>query len=213
MKRSALFLAACLLLAQLATAQEFLKNTPFKNTFNAKDVQKAIEGLKNHYKVENGGVSFIQVIDSLLLNTSSIYNFAAEYVQETYKITKYEVRQNNAEKAFIIGEGEFSTFESYAAYPNQYTFTCNPFLRIDAKDGKVRVCLSVKEYCQIRINGNIREEKKVNVTDVSPLNPDNDDSEKMYKKVFLALAKKAFEVFEDFSDFICSKQSENIEDW
>lgn len=213
MKRYALILTACLLFAQLASAQEFLKNSPFKNTFNTKDVQKAIEKLKECYKVENGGVSFIQIIDSLPHNASAIHSFAAEYFDETYKITKYEVRQNNPEKCFIIGEGEFNSFESYAAYPNQYIFTCNPDLRIDAKDGRVRLCIYVKEYKQIRSNGNIREEKEVNVTDVSPVNPDNDDSEKMYNKVFLALAQKAFEVFEDFSDFIHDKRSEDIEDW
>lgn len=206
-------MTVCLLLVHLATAQDFLKNTPFKNTFNARNVEKAIEGLKDYYKVENGGVSFIQIIDSLSHSASSIYGFAGEYFEETYKITKYEVQQNNAEKAFIIGEGEFNAFESYAAYPNQYTFTCNPSLRIDAKDGKARVCVSVRKYHQIRTNGNIREEKDVDITDVSPVNPGNGESEKMYNKVFLALARKALEVFEDFSDFIHNKQSEDIEDW
>ena len=213
MKRSALLLTACLLLVQLTSAQNSTKSSPFKNTFNTKDVQKAIEGMKDYYKVENGGVSFIQIIDSLPHNASSIYAFAVEYFEETYKITKYEVRQNNAEKAFITGEGEFNAFEKYAAYPNQYTFTCNPTLRIDAKDGKARVCVSVKEYHQIRTNGNIKEEKDVDIADVSPINQGNDDSEKMYNKVFLALAKKALEIFEDFSDFIDNKQAEDIEDW
>ena len=198
---------------QVAFTQNILKNTPLKNTFNMKDVEKAIEGMKEYYKVENGGVSFIQVIDSLPHDASSIHAFSAEYLNETYKITKYKILQENQENKFIIGEGEFNAFEVFAAYPNQYTFTCKPSLRIDAKDGRVRICVSVKNYEQIRTNGNIKEDKSVNLPDISPLNPNNDEHRKMYNKVFLAFAKKAVEVIQDFSDYIHNKQSDNVGDW
>ena len=213
MKRCTIILSVCLLLVQAVSAQGFLKNSPLKNTFNTSDVKSAIEGMKDTYKVENGGVSFIQIVDSLPHNAAAIYGFAVEYLNETYKITKYEILQENPDKCFIIGEGEFNAFETYAIYPHQYTFTCNPTLRIDAKDGKARVCISLKQYNQLRTNGNIREEKKVNVTDVSPLNADSDESEKMYNKIFLAFAKKTLEVFEDFEEFIRNKQSEDIGEW
>ena len=213
MKKHTIILSLCLLLVQAASAQGFLRKSLLKNTFNTNDVKDAIEKMKDIYKVENGGVSFIQIVDSLPHNAAAIYAFATEYMNETYKITKYEILQENPDKRFIIGEGEFNAFESYAAYANQYTFTCNPTLRIDAKDGKARVCVSLKKYEQIRTNGNIREEKDVNVTDVSPLSPGNDDSEKMYNKVFLAFARKTLEVFEDFEEFIRDKQSEDIGEW
>lgn len=203
MKRlSFFFISVCMFFMQQVTAQEFLKNSPFKNTFNAKDVQKAIDKIKDCYKVENGAVSFIQTIDDLPHKATTVYPYALKYMTESYKITKYKILQNNPERGFVIGEGEFNAFESYAAYPNQYLFTCNPSLRIDAQDGVIRVCVSVKSYDQIRTNGNIKEDKDINVVDVSPINPDNDDSKKMYNKVFLSLAFIAKEVIEDFNSYI-----------
>lgn len=201
-----------MLFFQQMDAQNFLKNTPFKNTFNQGDVKKAINALSDFYRVENDEVHFVQIVDSLPLKAPEVYNFTAEYMKDAYKITKYDIIQDNPEKGMIIGRGEFNAFESYAAFPNQYTFTCNPILRIDVKDGKARVCVIIKTYAQIRVNGNVKEDKEVKLIDVSPINSVS-ESEKMYNKVFLAVAKKALDVVSEYEEFIRGKQSDDIGDW
>lgn len=198
-------------------AQDFgttlLENSPFKNTFNSANVNKAISELSHIYKLNNGNASFVIVVDSLPLSSSEILDCAKAYLEEAYKNTKYEIENISTDNFFIIGRGEFCNFESYAAFPNQYSFTCEHRLRIDAKDGRARLCLYANEYNIHRINGNIEEDENVKISDVAPLNPDNDQSKKMYKKAFLALAKLAVCTLYEIRDELKSKQVVKVEEW
>lgn len=190
-----------------------LKGTPFKNTFNGADVEQAIKELSHIYKVDDNGVSFVITVDSLPLSAQEIYEYSREYLKEAYKLTKYNIETENQEKGFVIGRGEFNNFEQYAAFPNQYNFSCEHILRIDAKEGRARVCITVKEHDILRTNGNKTERNKVDIKVVSPINPDAENSKKMYNKVFLALAKLSITTLYDVKDTLKSKQSSEVEDW
>ena len=85
-------------------------------------------------------------------------------------------------------------------------------MRIDAKQGRARICFSFTEYDLIRINGNINENRIVKVKDVSPLNPDS-DSRKMYNKAFFSMAKLAVSTLYDIREMLKSKSSTQAVDW
>lgn len=206
-----------LMLGCKCQAQEFgstiLQNSPFKNTFNSSSVEDAISELSSIYKVEDGKVTFTIIVDSLPLSSSEILDYAKEYLEEVYQHSKYEIVHLNTEKSLVIGSGEFFNFEQYAIFPNQYSFTCKHFLRIDTKEGRARLCVYADEYDIRRTNGNIYEQKDVKITDVAPLNPDNGKAEKMYKKAFLAFAKLVVYTLYELRDELKSKQETKVEEW
>lgn len=208
-----LFLSiSCYALAQNPISS-ILKNSPFRNTFNSNNVEKSICELSDVWKIDGNGVSFVITVDSLSLSASEILAYSTEYFEEAYRPSKYEIETVNKEKLFVIGKGEFNNFESYAAFPNQYSFNCEHKLRVDAKEGRARLCFTVFEYDVLRINGNNNERKKINVMDVYPANPNEDSSRKMYGKVFLTMAKFAMGTLLDLQETLKSKQSSVIEDW
>lgn len=202
---------SCNLFAQ-SSSNSNLKNSPFKNIFNSSSVEQSIRELSDVWKVDKDGVSFVIIVDSLAISPDEVINYSKEYLVEAYRPSKYKIENLNTEKLFVIGTGEFNNFESYAAFPNQYTFNCEHRLRVDAKEGKARICLSMTEYDVLRINGNKNERTKVKVKDVSPVNP-NSDSSKMYNKIFLSVAKLAISTLYDIREKLQSKTSNEVIDW
>lgn len=213
MKDTIIILLLLLVSGSLHAQNAILRNSPFRNTFNSSAVEQSIKELSDVWKVDGNGVSFVITVDSLPLSSSEILSYAREYLEEAYQFSKYEIENLNAEKAFVIGKGEFNNFETYAAFPNQYTFNCEHHLRVDAKDGRARICFMVTEYDLLRINGNKEERNKVKVKDVSPANPDADTSRKMYNKAFLAMAKLAVSTLYDIREMLKSKVTSEVEDW
>lgn len=213
MKNTILILFLLLVSGSLHAQNAILRNSPFKNTFNSSAVEQSIKELSDVWKVDGNGVSFVITVDSLSLSSSEILSYAKEYLEEAYQFSKYEIENLNAEKAFVIGKGEFNNFETYAAFPNQYTFNCEHHLRVDAKDGRARICFMVTEYDLLRTNGNKEERNKVKVKDVSPANPDAETSRKMYNKAFLAMAKLAVSTLYDIREMLRSKVTSEVEDW
>lgn len=213
MKDTIIILLLLLVSGSLHAQNAILRNSPFRNTFNSSAVEQSIKELSDVWKVDGNGVSFVITVDSLSLSSSEILSYAREYLEEAYQFSKYEIENLNAEKAFVIGKGEFNNFETYAAFPNQYTFNCEHHLRVDAKDGRARICFMVTEYDLLRINGNKEERNKVKVKDVSPANPDADTSRKMYNKAFLAMAKLAVSTLYDIREMLKSKVTSEVEDW
>lgn len=211
-----LFLLFSLLVTCNLQAQDpinsILKNSPFKNTFNSSSVEQSIRELSDIWKVDKDGISFVITVDSLVISPDEIINYAKEYLEEAYRPSKYSIENLNTEKRFVIGAGEFNNFESYAAFPNQYSFNCEHKLRVDAKEGRARISLSFTDYDVLRINGNINERTKIKVKEVSPANP-NSDSSKMYNKAFLSVAKLAITTLYDIREMLYTKNSDESIDW
>ena len=127
--------------------------------------------------------------------------------------TYIEIETLDDEKYLVIGKGAFNNFESYAAFPNQYTFNCEHHIRIDAKQGRARLCFNMTDYDIIKINGNKNERNLVKVKDVSPVNTNADTSRKMYNKAFLLMAKLAITTLYDIKDMLKSKTTMETLDW
>lgn len=209
-----LFLTCLFLIIPFSlSAQSATRDFPLKKAMGIKNQESMIVEIKKQCRIENGNVAFVQIIDELPLTASEIYKSAVEYINDSYRITKYELVQDSPDKGFVIGKGELGSFEKYASFPNQYVFSCSPYLRMDAKDGKCRVSVYLKDYAIIRTNGNIREEIVSNLADVSPMNPNNDDREKMYNKAFVSLSGIVLKIMEEISEHLRSVQSSDVGDW
>lgn len=213
MKDTIIILLLLLATGSAHAQNAILRNSPFKNTFNSSAVEQSIRELSDVWKADGNGVTFVITVDSLPLSSSEILAYAREYLEEAYQFSKYEIENLNTEKAFVIGKGEFNNFETYAAFPNQYTFNCEHHLRIDAKEGRARICFMVTEYDLLRTNGNKDERNKIKVKDVSPANPNAETSHKMYNKAFLSMAKLAITTLYDIREMLKSKVTSEVEDW
>lgn len=208
----ALLFVFCCANAQNAK-NSILKNSPFKNTFNSENVEQSLRELSDIWKADANGVSFVITVDSLPLSVKEIIKYSKEYLEEAYRPSKYEIETLDDEKYLVIGKGAFNNFESYAAFPNQYTFNCEHRIRIDAKQGRARLCFSMTDYDIIKINGNKNERNLVKVKDVSPVNANADTSRKMYNKAFLSMAKLAITTLYDIKDMLKSKTTIETVDW
>lgn len=70
-----LLFVVCCVYAQ-DPVNSILKNSPFKNTFNSKNVEQSIKQLSDIWKVDGNGVSFVLIVDSLPLSSSEIISYS-----------------------------------------------------------------------------------------------------------------------------------------
>lgn len=146
--KNTIWILTLLLVSSSACAQNaILKNSPFSNTFNSSAVEQSIRELSDVWKTDDNGVTFVITVDSLSLSASEILAYSKEYLKEAYLFSKYKIENLNTEKAFVIDKGEFCNFETYAAFPNQYTFNCEHQLRT------IRCLLHIKDYSLTYLKG------------------------------------------------------------
>lgn len=165
------------------------------------------------YEAKNDAVYFVKLIENLPLKANEIYDYSLEYLNEAYKISKYNVSQQNKDKGFLVGEGEFSSFERYGNLISQYTFSCKHSLRIDAKDGRARISVIVKEYNINREKTNGREILTKSLMDVAPIDTANFEKDDMYIKAFNTLRKIATKSINSIESSLRSKQPMDDDNW
>lgn len=165
------------------------------------------------YEVKNGDVHFIRIVENLPLTAEEIYDYSLEFIEEAYKITKYQVTQQNRVKGFVVGEGEYLSFESRGNMITQYVFNCKHALRVDCKEGRARISVIVKEY-----DINIERTGSRNVwhkplVDVAPINKGNGIDVGMYEDAFYHLKKIVNKSVSQLEESLRSKQSSDAGDW
>ncbi len=165
------------------------------------------------YEVKNGDVHFIKIVEGLPLSADEIYDYSFEFIEEAYKITKYQITQQNRVKGFVVGEGEYLSFESRGNMITQYVFNCKHSLRVDCKDGRVRISVIVKEYdINIERTGSRNVWHKA-LVDVAPINKENWVDSDMYEDAFYHLKKIAKKSIIQLEENLKSKQPSDAGDW
>lgn len=179
--------------------------------FGSKDDEIIDE--KVTYEAKNDAVHFVKIIENLPLTAGEIYEYSLEFLEEAYKITKYDITQQNSAKKFIVGEGEFSSFERYGNLISQYTFNCKHSFRVDAKPGRARICIIVKEYNVNKEKTNGRETITKSLLDVAPINTANYVNDDMYIKAFGTLKQMAIKSIHAIEESLKNKQSSDAGSW
>lgn len=167
--------------------------------------------LLNH-KVENGKVVFFKVIENIPLTAQDIYTVAEQFMADSYKLAKYRITQKDPTRLYIVGQGEFLQLATYSYYPNNFTFSCVHDLRIDAKDGRLRIAFTVDAYDVLKINGNKRDELTAKIAEVAPV-ADTDKDRKMYEKAFEALQNNIQETFDSLEEQVMRYQPASVGEW
>lgn len=161
----------------------------------------------NYIVDKNGNVVFSVIHENLSVSKDQIYEAALKYLQEAYKDTRYEISYNNKDKGIVVGSGEFIAFYESSNLISSQTFNVNFFVRVDVKDGRVRIQFIAKQYKVTSLNDVKSDEvEDVDIASVAPI-ADNKTNKKNYIKAFDALEQLVFKTLNNVMEAIKAAQA------
>ena len=117
-----------------------------------KDPQELFNEVKDEWILdENGSITFSKVIEVNDIEKDELYTRALSYFTYNYNSGDDVIQVKDKEKGLIIGKG---------IYANVYTggtlavssFSIPHILRVDIKDSKIRVIITIQEY-KVKVSG------------------------------------------------------------
>lgn len=137
----------------------------------AKRMLKEIEG--KYSLDDNGNVSYVRVIEVQELKAETIFQRAESYFIYNYGSGKSVIQTQDKEKGLIIAKGLYDEVHLGVSLTTTYVDTWH-IVRVDIKDGKARVILTLTEYETKVIGGNTPP--KYNTYKVTSEYPFNENS-------------------------------------
>ena len=111
---------------------------------------------QNNYIInDNGSLSFIKIMNSSINKSSGeLFGNALAYLGTTYADANNVIQIKNDENKFIVAKGVFSDIFSWTnSMIGRKTFFEVPHtLRIDCKDGRIKVEYTIAQYTEIEGN-------------------------------------------------------------
>ncbi|MDD6889688.1 MAG: hypothetical protein PUD39_05460 [Bacteroidales bacterium] len=148
---------------------------------------------------QKGNVVFTYVIENLPLNATEGLEASLKYLENEYKTTKYKEIEHFADKGIAYGKGHLNSFYTDNGMVKSEVFSTDYFLRLDAKDNKVRVQLIFTNYNVLTLSDTSNKESMdVAISSVAPFADAKDNGR--YKKAFKALTEKANIVLKSVSE-------------
>ncbi|MCX6328352.1 MAG: DUF4468 domain-containing protein [Bacteroidia bacterium] len=96
---------------------------------------------------ENGYVTYNKVVDCLNLNKTELYNRAMDYFVHNYGVDVDSVIQNrDVVNGIITGRGIFKKVHAVNDVLQSTTIDTWHILKVEAKDGRARITLSLTQY-------------------------------------------------------------------
>lgn len=137
-----------------------------------------------------GNVLFTYVLDDLPLSADEAFAASLNYIQNEYRTTKYNDIECVADMGIVYGKGNLNSFYTDNGLVKSEVFSADYYLRLDAKDGKVRVQLIFTNYNVQKLSDTSdREVVDVVISKVAPFADAENNGR--YRKVFKALAENA----------------------
>lgn len=188
---------------------------PFENLLKSGERAEKVEKLRGKYKVDaNKNITITRTIEGLNMDAQTAITTAYDYLEGAYQICKFKIDVVNETDHYVIAKSSLDNFESYALFPNNYTFNAPITLRFDAKEGRLRIMAVLRNYEGTRINGNVNEQFSTTIADVPPVNENSTEKKKMHIKAFLSLYNKIQDLFDEAEGYIQSHNGVQVEeDW
>lgn len=115
------------------------------NAQNGK-TKKLLKKIENEWSIDdNGNVSYVSVIESPKLSKTEIYNRASNYFVYNYGSGKSVIQTEDKELGRIVGKGLYKDVHIGISLITMYV-DCWHILRIDCKEGRARIILTLTEY-------------------------------------------------------------------
>ena len=124
----------------------FLVSCSFYSLAQKKDAKQLFSEVEKEWKLDdNGNVSFTKVIDVHGVSKDELYARALSYFTYNYNNGDDVVQVKDKEEGLIIGKGIYGTV-FVGGFLVVSTYNAVHIIRIDIKDGKARIILSIQEF-------------------------------------------------------------------
>lgn len=102
---------------------------------------------------DNGNVTYSRIVDVPELKTDEIFNRALNYFTYNYVSGKSVIQMQDKESGTIVGKGLYNNVHVGISLIATYVDTWH-ILRVDVKEGKARIILTLTEYEKKIVGGN-----------------------------------------------------------
>jgi len=107
--------------------------------------KEALKSVGNYEVDDNGNVTFMRIVELDSMKSAEIFNRAQEYFTYHYGSGESVLQVNDRETGRLLGKGLYTKTAVINGIPYIITDTWH-ILRIDVKDSKARLTLSLTEY-------------------------------------------------------------------
>jgi hypothetical protein len=148
----------------------FISVSAFSQSDETKKLLASIEG--QWQLDENGNVTYQKIVDSLNLTKTEIYNRAMDYFVYNYGDANSVIQNKDVENGIIIGKGIFKSVHTTNAVFLFYKVDTWHILKVEAKDGKARITVSMTQI-DLTTSGGDTPDTHVSslISEQYPLNP------------------------------------------
>lgn len=146
----AVLLGATYAKAQIITEQDFaaIDMTQFDTNGDGKikDDEAALV-IKDLYGLDrNNSITRVTVIDSIPKSKEQIYVAVNDWFARSFNDGKSVIQLNDKDAGCIIGKGYISNMGSTLSFASNADISAYVIIRVDMKDGKMRVTTSIQKY-------------------------------------------------------------------
>ena len=167
----------------------------------------AIWAQEKHYKTNNdGSVTFERILKAENKDADVLFSDVEGYIAQHYTDAKNVIQTKNREQHYIIGQGVFNNVYQWTnkAFGIKTIFSVPHIVRIDCKDGRIRIQYTISTYEELSGNWmNFERSQSLETTSIfsqypiAPSKKENklDKTEKRYNEAFLntsAIIEKEF---------------------
>lgn len=150
---------------------------------------------------DNGNVNIVKVIEASDLKKEDIYNRILTYFTYHYVSGKSLIQVQDKEQGLLVGKGLFEKVHIGGPIPITYIDVWH-VLRVEVKDGKARVILSLIGYEKKITQGNLSPEfGKTKIADEYPINKKG-TQKKLMSKAFYYAYQKAYNTIVEIEEVI-----------
>lgn len=138
---------------------------------------------------DNGNVTVVKVIEAPELKKDEIYNRALNYFTYNYVSGKSVIQTQDKENGLIVGKGKYDNIHIGMSLVTTYVDAWH-ILRVDVKDGKARIMVTLTEYEKKIVGGNTPPSySTMKVAQEYPINPDGAQKTVMTKAFYKSFKK------------------------
>lgn len=154
---------------------------------SAKEMLAEIEG--KWELDDNGNVTVVKVIEVPELKKDEIFNRALNYFTYNYVSGKSVIQTQDKENGLIVGKGIYDNVHIGMSLITTYVDAWH-ILRVDVKDGRVRVIVTLTEYEKKIVGGNTPPSySTMKVAQEYPINPKGGQKTVMTKAFYKSFKK------------------------